>query len=124
MGACETEYYEDQAKPVAREFLLAAFAAVRNAAGQLLLVRRADDGLWELPGGRMEVAEYVSAAVVREIAEETAVAVRTTAVAGAYSDPEHLLAYPDGGIYQQPAIQKVPGQPGERYAQGQAIMLG
>lgn len=58
------------------------------------------------------------------IAEETGVAVRTTAVAGAYSDPEHLLAYPDGGIYQQPAIQKVPGQPGERYAQGQAIMLG
>lgn len=49
MGACETEYYEDQAKPVAREFLPAAFAAVRNAAGQPLLVRRADDGLWSYP---------------------------------------------------------------------------
>ena len=39
------------------DLLPAAFAAVRNDAGQVLLVRRIDDGNWELPGGRIEVGE-------------------------------------------------------------------
>jgi mutator protein MutT len=99
-----TEYYEDRAKPVAREFLPAAFAVIRNAAGELLLVRRADDGLWELPGGRLELGESAAEAVVREVAEETGVRIRTTAVAGVYSEPEHVLAYPDGAVYQQLAV--------------------
>ncbi|MBV8996018.1 MAG: hypothetical protein JO287_20475 [Pseudonocardiales bacterium] len=34
----------------ARELLPAAFAIVRNDREQILLVRRADDGYWELPG--------------------------------------------------------------------------
>ena len=50
-----TEYYEDRVKPVAREFLPAAFAVTRNRVGELLLARRADDGPWELPGGRVEL---------------------------------------------------------------------
>ncbi|MFZ2119232.1 MAG: NUDIX domain-containing protein, partial [Pseudonocardiaceae bacterium] len=41
--------------------------------GRVLLVRRADDGYWELPGGRVEVGESASAAVVREVAEEAGV---------------------------------------------------
>jgi 8-oxo-dGTP pyrophosphatase MutT (NUDIX family) len=99
-----TEYYAERAKPVAREFLPAAFGVIRNAAGELLLVRRADDGLWELPGGRLEVGESAAETVVREVAEETGVSIRTSAVSGVYSEPEHVLAYPDGGVYQQLAI--------------------
>lgn len=40
-----------------RGLLPAAFAIVRNGPGRVLLVRRADDGYWELPGGRIEVGE-------------------------------------------------------------------
>src|SRR5207248_11651538 len=96
-----TEYYHDVAAPSARELLPAAFAEVRNGAGRVLLVRRADDGYWELPGGRVEVGESASAAVVREVAEETGVAIPVTGLAGVYSDPGHVLAYPRGrGMYQ------------------------
>lgn len=99
------EYYHDVVAPKARELLPAAFAVVRNGAGRVLLVRRADDGYWELPGGRVEVGESASAAVVREVAEETGVAIKVTGLAGVYSDPGHVLAYPRGdGIYQQLAI--------------------
>ena len=53
----------------AHGLLPAAFATVRNPAGQVLMVRRIDDGNWELPGGRVEVGETVAEAVIREVAE-------------------------------------------------------
>lgn len=99
------EYYHDVAAPQARGLLPTAFAVVRNGLDQILLVRRADDGYWELPGGRIEVGESASAAVVREVAEEAGVAIKVTGLAGVYSDPGHVLAYPHGeGIYQQFAV--------------------
>ena len=99
------EYYHDVAAPQANELLPAAFGVVRNGSGRVLLVRRADDGYWELPGGRVEVGESASAAVVREVAEEAGVTINVTGLAGVYSDPGHVLAYPEGrGTYQQVAI--------------------
>lgn len=100
-----TEYYHDVTAPQARELLPAAFAIVRNDLGQILLVRRTDDGLWELPGGRIEIGESVSAAVRREVVEETGVTITVTRLAGVYSDPSHILTYPHGqGVYQQLAV--------------------
>jgi 8-oxo-dGTP pyrophosphatase MutT (NUDIX family) len=99
------EYYHDATAPQARELLPAAFAVVRNGLGRLLLVRRADDEYWELPGGRVEVGESASAAVVREVAEEAGVTIEVTGLVGVYSDPNHVLAYPHGeGTYQQFAV--------------------
>jgi 8-oxo-dGTP pyrophosphatase MutT (NUDIX family) len=99
------EYYHDVAAPQARELLPAAFAIVRNGLGQVLLVRRADDGYWELPGGGVEVGESASAAVAREVAEQAGVTIKVTGLSGVYSDPGHVLAYPHGnGIYQQFAV--------------------
>ncbi|HYZ35354.1 MAG TPA: NUDIX domain-containing protein, partial [Pseudonocardiaceae bacterium] len=100
-----TEYYHDVTAPQARELLPAAFAIVRNDLGQILLVRRTDDGLWELPGGRIEIGESVSAAVRREVVEETGVTITVTRLAGVYSDPSHILTYSHGqGVYQQLAV--------------------
>ncbi|MGH3974594.1 MAG: NUDIX hydrolase [Pseudonocardiaceae bacterium] len=99
------EYYHDVAAPQPRELLPAAFAIVRNGSGRVLLVCRVDDGCWELPGGRVEVGESASAAVVREVAEEAGVTIKVTGLSGVYSDPGHVLAYPrENGIYQQFAV--------------------
>ncbi|WP_197321390.1 NUDIX hydrolase [Saccharomonospora sp. NB11] len=52
---------------------------VFDADGRLLLVLRGhapSQGLWSLPGGRVEVGETDAEAVVRELAEETGLAVR------------------------------------------------
>jgi 8-oxo-dGTP pyrophosphatase MutT (NUDIX family) len=98
------QYLHDRAAPTPQGLLPAAFAIVRDGAGRVLLVRRADDGNWELPGGRIDVGETAAAAVVREVAEEAGLAVRVTGVAGVYSDPGHVLAYPDGDVRQQVAV--------------------
>jgi 8-oxo-dGTP diphosphatase len=60
-------------------------AVLADAAGRLLLVRRANDpgrGLWSLPGGRVEPGETDQQAVVREVAEETGLVVEVGPLAG------------------------------------------
>ena len=117
------EYYRDANAPRAHDVLLAAFAAVRNSAGELLLVRRIDDGNWELPGGRIEVGESVSEAVVREVAEESGITITLIGFAGVYSDPSHVLVDPDGSVHQQlalcfHAVPTVPDEGGQPHPDG------
>jgi ADP-ribose pyrophosphatase YjhB (NUDIX family) len=92
---------------------LTVCCAVRISAGDLLLVRRIDDGNWELPGGRIEVGESASDTVVREVAEESGVTIELTGLAGVYSDPTHVLVDPDHTIHQQLALcfHAVPAAP-------------
>lgn len=43
--------------------------------------------------------------MVREVAEEAGVTIKVTGLAGVYSDPGHVLAYPhQHGTYQQLAV--------------------
>ncbi len=98
------EYYQDPHAPRAHDVLPAAFAAVRNLAGEVLLVRRIDDGYWELPGGRIDVGESAAQAVIREVAEESGVIIALTGLSGVYSDPTHVLLDPDGSVHQQLAL--------------------
>ena len=65
------EYYHDPAAPAPNCLAPSAFAVVRDDANRVLLVRRADDGQWELPGGRVELGESAVDAVEREVAEES-----------------------------------------------------
>jgi len=44
-------------------------AAFRN--GEILLIKRNDNGLWATPGGMVEVGETLTQAVLRELKEET-----------------------------------------------------
>jgi len=58
--------------------ILCAGAVVRDEHGRLLLVRRGSEpskGLWSLPGGRVEPGETPAMAAVREVREETGLAV-------------------------------------------------
>lgn len=63
---------------------LAVSAAIFRE-GRLLLVRRArmpGKGLYSLPGGRVEFGETLEQAVVREVAEETALSIQIVGLAG------------------------------------------
>lgn len=58
--------------------------AVIDAEGRLLLIRRADNGLWAMPGGALEVGETPAEGVLREVWEETGVRAEATALVGVF----------------------------------------
>lgn len=65
-------------------------AIITDPAGRLLLIRRGHPpgrGLWSVPGGRVEPGETDEQALVREIREETGLAVRAGRLVGAVRRP-------------------------------------
>lgn len=75
---------------------LGCSAAIFDQNGRILLTRRADNGQWCLPGGRMESGESAAEACEREVLEETGLSVRVKRLVGVYSHPDQLVIYPDG----------------------------
>jgi len=71
-------YYHDPSLPPATVVTRSVFVAVRGVSGRLLLVRRCDSGVWELPGGRVDV--------------------------GIFTDPGHVIRTLTGDIRQRFAV--------------------
>ena len=70
------------------EYRLSCYALVRNARGEVLMLQRPAHkrrfaGLWEFPGGKMEVGEGIGEAVCREVEEEAGIHVKIGGLAGA-----------------------------------------
>lgn len=61
-------------------------AAIVDEGGQLLAVRRRDNGHWEPPGGVLELDETIQAGLVREVREETGLEVEPQALTGVYKN--------------------------------------
>ena len=59
-------------------------AAIFDNLGRLLLVQRADNGKWAIPGGALEVGETPAAGVEREAYEETGVRCQAVQLAGIF----------------------------------------
>lgn len=64
--------------------VVAVTGFVRDAAGRILLVRVLDRG-WELPGGQVEEGEWLTAALEREVEEESGCRVQAERLIGVYS---------------------------------------
>ena len=59
-------------------------AAVIDDRGQILLIRRANNGQWAMPGGALEVGETPAAGVEREALEETGIRCRAFSLVGVF----------------------------------------
>ena len=65
-------------------------AVITDDLGRLLLIKRGHEpgkGLWSIPGGRIEAGESDEAALVREVREETGLAVAVGRLIGAVRRP-------------------------------------
>jgi len=65
-------------------------AIIRDESGRMLLILRGHEparGLWSIPGGRIEAGETDQQAVVREVREETGLAVTCGPLLGAVERP-------------------------------------
>lgn len=74
-----------------------AGVVLSDGAGQVLLMRRRDDGNWGIPGGALEPGESWVDAALRECREETGWRARIDGLLGIYSDPAtQVHRYPGG----------------------------
>jgi ADP-ribose pyrophosphatase YjhB (NUDIX family) len=65
-------------------------AVIKDADGRLLLIKRGHEpaaGLWSIPGGRIEPGESDARALVREVLEETGLAVAVGRLLGVVQRP-------------------------------------
>jgi len=56
---------------------------------KVLLEQRADCGLWNVPGGRMNPGENITTTAIREVKEETNLDVSIQGLFAIYSDPKY-----------------------------------
>lgn len=98
------DYFRDPNAPKANSVVPSVTAVVRDGSGRLLLIHKADNDLWALPGGGHDIGERISDTVVREVFEETGIQVEVDNIVGLYTDPEHVMAYDDGEVRQQFSI--------------------
>jgi 8-oxo-dGTP diphosphatase len=61
-------------------------AVVTDPEGRVLVIKRRDNGAWQLPGGVLELNERIEDGVVREVREETNVVVQPTRLTGVYKN--------------------------------------
>lgn len=74
---------------------------LRDASGRILLIRRAQEDTWGIPGGGVEPGESWADAAVRECREETGWEAEIDGLLGVYSDPAtQLHRYPGGSVRQ------------------------
>lgn len=74
------------------EHRIVSIGAIAVRDGRVLLVHRAHEpqrGRWTIPGGKVEPGEAIADAVIREMAEETGLAVTP-------GEPVEVLEFPDG----------------------------
>lgn len=100
----KTDYLDDPSAPRPNSLVVGVTAFVQDEAGRVLLIERADNSQWALPGGGQDVGESTPAAAVRETLEETGIDVEITGLVGIYSYPGHVIAYDDGEVRQEFSI--------------------
>ncbi len=80
----------------------AVAALIVNNHGHVLLQKRADNGLWSIPGGVVEPGESILEALNREIAEETTLKIKSPDLVAVYSHAEapNVVRYENGNTVQ------------------------
>ncbi|NMO90611.1 NUDIX hydrolase [Actinomycetospora sp. TBRC 11914] len=98
------DHYNEPDAPKANSIVIAVSAFVQDAGGRILMIKRTDNDLYALPGGRHELGETMTATALRETWEETGYVVEVDDLVGIYSNPGHVMAYDDGEVRQEFSI--------------------
>ena len=98
------DHINDPLAPPPNSLVPSAVAFIENDRGEVLLIRRTDNGDWALPGGGHDLGERIEDTAVREAKEETGLDIEITGLIGIYTNPNHLIEYGDGEVRQQFAL--------------------
>lgn len=78
---------------------------VHDRQGRVLLELRKDFGRWGVPGGNGEIGDDMTTTIIREVYEETGLAIKRPEPFGLASDPRHeTITFPNGHVTQNFAL--------------------
>ncbi|MBO0804595.1 MAG: NUDIX domain-containing protein [Nocardiopsaceae bacterium] len=100
-AARRIDFYDDPEAPEANSLVPSVNVVVVNDEGEILMIRRSDNGNWAVPGGAIDLGESVGEAARRETLEESGIECEITGLAGIYSDPRHVILYTSNGEARQ-----------------------
>jgi ADP-ribose pyrophosphatase YjhB (NUDIX family) len=95
------DHLNDPDAPKANSVVPSANVIVVRDDGQILLIRRTDNGNYALPGGALDLGESIAQTAVRETEEETGVRCEITGMVGIYTNPHHVIEYTSNGEVRQ-----------------------
>lgn len=101
MSPGRVDYHDDPDAPEANSLVPSVNVVVVSDAGEILMIRRTDNGNWAVPGGAIDLGESVGQAAVRETREESGIECEITGITGIYSDPKHVILYTSNGEVRQ-----------------------
>ena len=95
-----SEYMRGLRARVGTELVLSpsVTALIFDDAGRLLVLRHSNRNVWVTPGGAVDPDESPADAVVREVWEETSLAVVPDALLGVFGGPEFRVVYDNGDV--------------------------
>ncbi|GAA0970251.1 NUDIX domain-containing protein [Acrocarpospora macrocephala] len=110
------DFYDDPDAPAPNSLVPSVNVVVTNTAGDILMIRRSDNGNWAVPGGAIDLGESLPNAGIRETLEETGIVCEITGLVGTYTDPRHVILYTSNGEARQEfsivlTAQAVSGEP-------------
>ncbi|HEY4105208.1 MAG TPA: NUDIX domain-containing protein [Polyangiaceae bacterium] len=76
----------------------AVAAIIRNERGEVLFLRRADNGEWDLPAGALDPGESPAFGLIREVREETGLEVDVVGIIGVFGGEAFRVRYPHGDL--------------------------
>src|SRR4051794_19715152 len=109
--AARIDYYDDPAAPPANSVVPSANVIAVNDAGEVLVIHRADNDNWAVPGGAMDLRESLPQCAAREAKEETGIDCEITGLVGIYTDPTHVALYTSNGEARQEFCVLVAARP-------------
>lgn len=93
--------------------------------GRVLLQKRADNGLWAIPGGYLEPGESFEEAARREVREEAGIEVGRLELLDIFSGSEFFYRYPNGDeVYNVSAAYIAREHSGETSTDAESVDAG
>lgn len=99
-------YLKSIRERVGHEMLLvpSVAAVIPNERGEILVIKRSDDGTWSLPAGSIDPDETPAQAIIREVTEETGLTVEIEKIIGVFAGKDFTWTYPNKDKVQYTVI--------------------